>query len=56
MQLRGMTWDHPRGYKALEAAAARLDGGHHRGGPAMALHRIPLNQRWRVAPLGLLGV
>lgn len=22
---RGLTWDHPRGYKALEAAAARLD-------------------------------
>jgi multiple sugar transport system substrate-binding protein len=22
---RGLTWDHPRGYRALEAAAARLD-------------------------------
>jgi multiple sugar transport system substrate-binding protein len=22
---RGLTWDHPRGYKALEAAASRLD-------------------------------
>lgn len=25
---RGLTWDHPRGYKALSAAAARLDSAH----------------------------
>ena len=25
---RGLTWDHPRGYRALEAAAARVDPAH----------------------------
>lgn len=26
MTYRGLTWDHPRGYRALEAASARADG------------------------------
>ena len=25
MHYRGLTWDHPRGYSALMAAAAKLD-------------------------------
>ena len=37
---RGLTWDHPRGFNALEAAAARLDPG--RDGLTISWDRQPL--------------
>jgi multiple sugar transport system substrate-binding protein len=37
---RGLTWDHPRGYRALEAAAAEV--GNQFGRPLLQWHRQPL--------------
>lgn len=39
MDYRGLTWDHPRGYNALAAAAARLDPA---GGLSLAWDKQPL--------------
>lgn len=39
MHYRGLTWDHPRGYNALAAAAARLDPA---GGLSLAWDKQPL--------------
>ena len=40
IRYRGLTWDHPRGYNALAAAARRLD--ESRAGIAIDWHRQPL--------------
>jgi multiple sugar transport system substrate-binding protein len=40
MHYLGLTWDHPRGYSALAAAAARID--MNRDGFALSWHKQPL--------------
>src|SRR4051812_18698031 len=40
IRYRGLTWDHPRGFNALAAAAARLDGA--RDGIVIEWARQPL--------------
>jgi multiple sugar transport system substrate-binding protein len=48
IRYRGLTWDHPRGFNALAAAAARLDAAD--GGIAIAWEKQPLED-FESAPL-----